>query len=78
MVERIKAVVLAAGKSTRMKSGLSKVLHPILGKEIIRYLIGSLRECGLAEPDIVIVVGDNQAEIDQSDVYFKKSPKTKA
>ncbi len=49
-----------------MKSGLSKVLHPILGKEIIRYLIGSLLECGLAEPDIVIVVGDNQAEIERA------------
>ena len=66
MTDRIKAVVLAAGKSTRMKSGLSKVLHPILGREIIRYLIGSLLECGLAEPDIVIVVGDNRAEIEKA------------
>jgi len=63
MADEIKAVVLAAGKSTRMKSDLSKVLHPILGREIIRYLLDSLRECGLKDSDIVIVVGDNQAEI---------------
>ena len=63
MADRIKAVVLAAGKSTRMKSDLSKVLHPILGKEIIRYLLDSLLACGLAAEDIVIVAGDNRAEI---------------
>lgn len=66
MTDRIKAVVLAAGKSTRMKSSLSKVLHPILGREIIRYLLDSLRECGLDDSDIVIVVGDNQGEIEKA------------
>ncbi|MCU0593146.1 MAG: NTP transferase domain-containing protein, partial [Desulfobacterales bacterium] len=66
MAENIRAVILAAGRSTRMKSKLSKVLHPILGREIIRYLIGSLRECGLAESDVVIVVGDNRAEIEKA------------
>jgi bifunctional UDP-N-acetylglucosamine pyrophosphorylase / glucosamine-1-phosphate N-acetyltransferase len=63
MIDKIKAVVLAAGKSTRMKSEHSKVLHPILGKEIIRYLLDSLLECGIAEQDTIIVVGDNGAEI---------------
>jgi bifunctional UDP-N-acetylglucosamine pyrophosphorylase/glucosamine-1-phosphate N-acetyltransferase len=66
MAKGIKAVVLAAGKSTRMKSDLSKVLHPILGKEIIRYLIASLMQCGLAECDIVIVVGANQGDVEKA------------
>ena len=67
MADKIKAVVLAAGKSTRMKSEISKVLHPILGKEIIRYLLDSLLDCGIAEPeDIVVVVGDNRAEIENA------------
>jgi bifunctional UDP-N-acetylglucosamine pyrophosphorylase/glucosamine-1-phosphate N-acetyltransferase len=66
MVDKIKAVVLAAGKSTRMKSQRSKVLHPILGREIIRYLLDSLLACGIAEQDIVIVVGDNRAEIEKA------------
>jgi bifunctional UDP-N-acetylglucosamine pyrophosphorylase/glucosamine-1-phosphate N-acetyltransferase len=60
---KIKAVVLAAGKSTRMKSEKTKVLHKILGKEIINYLLDSLVACGIAEQDIIVVVGDNRAEI---------------
>jgi bifunctional UDP-N-acetylglucosamine pyrophosphorylase/glucosamine-1-phosphate N-acetyltransferase len=64
MADRIKAVVLAAGRSTRMKSDISKVLHPILGKELIRYLLDSLLDCGLKPEDIVVVVGDNRAEIE--------------
>jgi bifunctional UDP-N-acetylglucosamine pyrophosphorylase/glucosamine-1-phosphate N-acetyltransferase len=63
MAKKIKAVVLAAGKSTRMNSDQSKVLHKILGKEIINYLLDSLVACGIAEQDIVVVVGDNHAEI---------------
>jgi bifunctional UDP-N-acetylglucosamine pyrophosphorylase/glucosamine-1-phosphate N-acetyltransferase len=63
MADKIKAVVLAAGKSTRMKSGTTKVLHKILGKEIIRYLLDSLVACGFAATDIVVVVGDDHAEI---------------
>lgn len=65
MTRELKAVVLAAGKSTRMKSEMSKVLHPILGREIICYLLDSLLGCGLEPEDIVVVVGDNQAEVDK-------------
>jgi bifunctional UDP-N-acetylglucosamine pyrophosphorylase/glucosamine-1-phosphate N-acetyltransferase len=63
MAKKIKAVVLAAGKSLRMNSDKSKVLHKILGKEIINYLLDSLVACGIAEQDIIVVVGDNYAEI---------------
>ncbi|MEI6613939.1 MAG: sugar phosphate nucleotidyltransferase [Chrysiogenales bacterium] len=63
MVKKIMTVVLAAGKSTRMKSATTKVLHKILGKEIINYLLDSLVDCGIAEQDIIVVVGDNRAEI---------------
>jgi bifunctional UDP-N-acetylglucosamine pyrophosphorylase/glucosamine-1-phosphate N-acetyltransferase len=63
MADKIKAVVLAAGKSTRMKSGTTKVLHKILGKDIIHYLLDSLVACGIAATDIVVVVGDDHAEI---------------
>jgi len=66
MADRIKAVVLAAGRSTRMKSEISKVLHPILGREIIRYLLDSLLECGLEPEDIVVVVGDNRVEVEKA------------
>jgi len=65
MADKIKAVVLAAGRSTRMRSEISKVLHPILGREIIHYLLDSLLGCGLEPEDIVVVVGDNQAEVEK-------------
>ena len=66
MAEKIKAVVLAAGKSTRMRSQRSKVLHTILGREIIRYLLDSLAGCGLAPEDVVVVVGDNREEVEKA------------
>lgn len=66
MADKIKAVVLAAGRSTRMKSERSKVLHPILGREIIRYLLDGLLACGIAEKDTIIVVGENRSEIEKA------------
>lgn len=66
MADKIKAVVLAAGKSTRMRSSISKVLHPILGREIIRYLLDSLAGCALQAEDIVVVVGENQPEVEKA------------
>ncbi|MBI3990354.1 MAG: NTP transferase domain-containing protein, partial [candidate division NC10 bacterium] len=38
MRERV-AVILAAGPGTRMKSNLPKVLHPLLGEPMIRYVV---------------------------------------
>lgn len=63
MKRPIKAVILAAGKSTRMKSTMSKMVHPILGKEIINFLLDSLTEIGLEEKEIILVVGENEDEI---------------
>ena len=56
---RTKAVVLAAGKSKRMKSKHTKIIHKILGKEIINFLLDSLVESGIHEEDIIVVCGDN-------------------
>lgn len=49
------AVVLAAGKSTRMKSETPKVLHPICGQLMIDYVLNATREAGVEK--IVVVVG---------------------
>ncbi len=59
----MKAVILAAGKSKRMKSGFSKVLHKIMGKEIINFLLDSIIEAGIDESDICIVCGDNLNDV---------------
>jgi bifunctional UDP-N-acetylglucosamine pyrophosphorylase/glucosamine-1-phosphate N-acetyltransferase len=53
--DNITAVILAAGQGTRMKSTKPKVLHQILGRPMIAYLLDTLREAGVN--DIVVVVG---------------------
>ncbi|MBI4974393.1 MAG: NTP transferase domain-containing protein [Candidatus Omnitrophica bacterium] len=49
------AVILAAGRGTRMKSDRPKVLHELLGKPMILYLLDSLKEAGIT--DIIAVAG---------------------
>ena len=49
------AIILAAGKGTRMKSSLPKVLHPVAGRPMLHWVVDAVRGTG---PDrIVIVVG---------------------
>ena len=59
-MSKLKAVILAAGKGTRMKSDLPKVLHEIDGKTMVEYVIDAARAAG-AE-DICLVVG-HKAEL---------------
>ena len=49
------AIVLAAGKGTRMKSDLPKVLAPVHGRPMIRYVVDALRKAGVGR--ILVVVG---------------------
>lgn len=52
---RTVAVVLAAGKGTRMKSDLPKVLVPVAGRPMIEYVLDALRAGGI--DDLLVVVG---------------------
>lgn len=61
--KEMRAVVLAAGKSTRMKSDKSKVVHQILGKEIINILLDNLIQSGFEEENIIVVAGENLEEL---------------
>jgi bifunctional UDP-N-acetylglucosamine pyrophosphorylase / glucosamine-1-phosphate N-acetyltransferase len=49
------AVVLAAGKSTRMKSATPKVIHKIFDRPMIDYVLDAARQAGVGR--MVIVVG---------------------
>jgi bifunctional UDP-N-acetylglucosamine pyrophosphorylase/glucosamine-1-phosphate N-acetyltransferase len=53
------AAVLAAGKGTRMKSNMAKVLHTICGVPMVNYAIGALEPL---RPDEILVVVGHQAE----------------
>lgn len=62
-MERIKAVILAAGKGTRMKSELPKVLHKALGKPMVNYSIEAAKEAGAKDQDICLVVGHKAEQV---------------
>jgi bifunctional UDP-N-acetylglucosamine pyrophosphorylase/glucosamine-1-phosphate N-acetyltransferase len=49
------AVVLAAGKGTRMRSALPKVLHPAAGRPLVSWVLDAARGAGCDR--IVVVVG---------------------
>ena len=55
-------VVLAAGKGTRMKSDLHKVLHPIAGRPMLEHLLASA--AGLAPERQVVVVGSGRDQLE--------------
>ena len=48
-------VVLAAGKGTRMRSALPKVLHPLAGRPMVQHVLASVRV--LAPERTVLVIG---------------------
>ena len=56
------AIILAAGKGTRMKSDLHKVLHPIAGHPMLLHLLDSFAELDLKRT--VVVVGDKREQLD--------------
>lgn len=57
------AIILAAGKSTRMKSDLPKVLHEVCGQPMLAYVISA---CRLAGADrLLVVVGYGRQEVQQ-------------
>ncbi|MBN8469469.1 bifunctional UDP-N-acetylglucosamine diphosphorylase/glucosamine-1-phosphate N-acetyltransferase GlmU [Corallococcus exiguus] len=58
------AVVLCAGKGTRMKSEKAKVLHPILGRPLCAYPLKRALELGATH--VVPVVGHQAAEVEKS------------
>ena len=62
MSNPIAAIVLAAGKGTRMKSDLHKVLHPIAGRPMLLHLMASVDALSPAKK--VVVVGDKADQLE--------------
>jgi bifunctional UDP-N-acetylglucosamine pyrophosphorylase/glucosamine-1-phosphate N-acetyltransferase len=50
-------VILAAGKGTRMKSDLHKVLHPLAGRPMLEHLFASVEALGPSQQVVVIGSG---------------------
>ena len=56
------AIILAAGKGTRMKSDLHKVLHPIAGQPMLLHLVDSVGTLAPARTIVVVGAGREQVE----------------
>lgn len=56
------AIVLAAGAGTRMKSEKPKVVHEVLGKPLVNWVIDAAQEAGINR--IVAVVGHKREQVE--------------
>jgi len=56
------AVIMAAGKGTRMKSKLPKVMHSLAGKTLIEHVLDTVNQVGIERP--LVIVGHGRAEIE--------------
>ncbi len=76
----VAAIVLAAGKSTRMKSDLPKVLHEVCGRSMLSF---ALSACRLAGADrILVVVGHRKDDViakfgDEKDITWVEQTEQK-
>lgn len=55
------SIILAAGKGTRMKSDLPKVVHPVGGRPMVCAVVDACREAGCGR--VVVVVGYKQESV---------------
>jgi bifunctional UDP-N-acetylglucosamine pyrophosphorylase/glucosamine-1-phosphate N-acetyltransferase len=62
MTAPIAAIILAAGKGTRMKSDTHKVLHPLAGRPMLLHLIDSADALDPARTIVVVGAGREQVE----------------
>lgn len=62
-MQEVVAIVMAAGKGTRMKSKKSKLVHKIYGKEIIRRAVENVKRAGVKE--VITVVGYQKEQIQE-------------
>ncbi|MDZ7394207.1 MAG: NTP transferase domain-containing protein [candidate division KSB1 bacterium] len=64
MERELRAVILAAGRGTRMKSDLPKVLHHLRGRPMVEYVIQACRDVGVQT--IYVVVGYGAEKVRQA------------
>jgi len=61
MADELTVVVLAAGKGTRMKSRVPKLLHPVCGSAILSWVLRAVQE--LEPAQVIVVVNDRNGDI---------------
>jgi UDP-N-acetylglucosamine pyrophosphorylase len=63
-VQKFSTLIMAAGKGTRMKSDLAKVLHRINNRPMVHYVIDQAREVGSEK--IVLIIGHQKEKVQQA------------
>ena len=63
-MENLKAIILAAGKGTRMKSKMPKVLHKVCGKSMVECVIDEAAKLGCE--GVCVVIGDKAEMVKES------------
>ena len=56
----LNVVILAAGKGTRMKSSLPKVLHKVAERSMVQHVIDTANSLGAAQINLVYGYGAEQ------------------
>lgn len=56
---RVTAVILAAGKGTRMQSDLPKVLFPVLGRPMLHWVLDAMQQAGVDRKIVVVGYRDD-------------------
>ncbi len=71
-MKKRKAIILAAGEGSRMKSKKAKVLHEVLGKPMILRVLQTAQQAGLTE--IAVITGHQAQQVEEAlagqDVVF--------
>lgn len=67
---KVYAIVLAAGKGTRMKSEKPKVVHEVLYKPMINHVVDELKALGVDETIVIVGHGADQVKAIVDDVTF--------
>jgi bifunctional UDP-N-acetylglucosamine pyrophosphorylase/glucosamine-1-phosphate N-acetyltransferase len=79
MAQKLNIVVLAAGKGTRMRSDLPKVLHPLAGKPMLLHVLDTARKLNPAKLCVVYGYGGDMVAktIAAKDVAWVHQPEQK-
>ena len=61
-MDKVNFVILAAGKGTRMRSAMPKVLHKLAGRSMLGHVVDAVDSLGIAQKIIVTGHGAEQVE----------------
>src|SRR3569832_2742960 len=68
----IDVVVMAAGKGTRMKSRLPKVLHRLAGRPLLAHVMATVD--AIAARNVIVITGNGAGEVEAASSSWTRNP----